>query len=103
MCKSFCCTFLAVTANDYDFHCRVPCQAFFVVDSYLIGKVEMNKIPIVLLAAYFVFNICYCKGCYNVYSYVYSYFETFETLFFDTITSEISPTVKHLLTALNNF
>ena len=66
-----------------------PSQAFLVVDCHVIGEVELNKIPL----AYFVFNICYCKECYNMYSYL-------EVLCLDANASKISPTIKHLITAL---
>lgn len=71
-----------------------PSQAF-LVDCHVIGEVELNKIPLVLLAAYFMFNICYCKGCNNMYLYL-------EVLCLDANASKISPTVKHLITALHN-
>ena len=72
-----------------------PSQAFLVVDCHVIGEVELNKIPLVLLGAYFVFNICYCKGCNNMFSYL-------EVLCLDANASKISPTVKHLITSMHN-
>ena len=68
-----------------------PSQEFF----FVIGEVELKKIPLVLLGAYFVFNICYCKGCNNMFSYL-------EVLCLDANASKISPTVKHLIISLHN-
>ena len=72
-----------------------PDQAFLVIDCQIIGEVELKNIPITLLAAYFVFNICYVKGCHNMYSYL-------EVLFLNASPDKVSPTVKHFMTALAN-
>ena len=72
-----------------------PDQAFLVIDCQIIGEVKLNDIPVTLLAAYFVFNICYVKGCCNMYTY-------FEVLFLNARPDKVSPTVKHFMTALAN-
>ena len=41
-----------------------------MVDCQLIGEVDMKKLPLYILAAYFVFNIQYIKGCSNLFGYL---------------------------------
>ena len=44
-------------------------QAFLIIDGRLIGEVkDIDTIPLVLLAAYYAFNICYPKGLGAFYS-----------------------------------
>ena len=70
-----------------------PDQTFLVIDCQMIGEVQLKNIPITLLTGYFVFNICYVKGCRNMYSYL-------EVLCLNASPDKVSPTVKHFMTAL---
>lgn len=72
-----------------------PDQAFLVVDCVIIGTVDITKIPLALLSAYFVFNICYVKGCTNVFSFL-------EVLLLNASVDKVTTAVKHFLTALQN-
>ena len=47
-----------------------PEQYFLVIDCIIIGEVKVEQLPLILLAAYFVFNICYVKGCSNMFSFL---------------------------------
>ena len=51
-----------------------PDQVFLVVDCQVIGEVELKNLTLVLLAAYFVYNICYAKGCNNFFLFWKCYF-----------------------------
>ena len=44
------------------------CQAFFVVDGQVLCEI-MNtfNIPLAILSAFYVFNICCPRGCYNFF------------------------------------
>ena len=45
-------------------------QAFLIVDCQIIDEVDAKRLPLYLLAAYFVFNVEYIKGCNNLFSYL---------------------------------
>ena len=70
-----------------------PSQAFIVVDRQIVTEVNIIDIPLVLLAAFFVFNIHYPKGSNNFYTFMEAY-----TLGFSL--SKASPTVKHFVAGL---
>ena len=69
-------------------------QGFLVVDKVIISDVKsLYDIPFVLMAAYFVFNICYPKGCSNLFSHL-------EIITLKYPPNKASPTVKHFLSSL---
>ena len=68
-------------------------QAFLVVDKQVVMDVDIKDIPIVLMSAFFVYNIHYPSGCSNFYSFM----EVF-TLGFAL--HNANPTVKHLVSSL---
>ena len=71
-------------------------QGFLVVDKTIISEIEIDyTIPFILMAAYFVFNICYPKGFSNLFSFL-------EIVTFNYPPSKSSSTVKHLLSSLQN-
>lgn len=45
-------------------------EAYFIVDKRVIDQVEVIDIPCALMAAFFVYNICYPKGCANLYTFL---------------------------------
>lgn len=70
-------------------------EAYLVVDKQVIDEVSFIDIPFVLMAAFFVYNICYPKGCNNFYS------------FLEIVTLRYSPekastSVKYLLTRISS-
>ena len=42
-------------------------SAYMIVDKCVIDTVEMVELPFALMAAFFVYNICYLRGCSNFY------------------------------------
>lgn len=71
-------------------------QTFLVVDKSILSEVPLNcTLPFVLMAAFFVFNICYPKGCSNLYSFM-------EIVTLGYPASKSSVTVKHFLSSLQN-
>ena len=42
-----------------------PVQAFLAVDRQLLTEVDILDCPLAFMTAFFVFNICYSKGCFN--------------------------------------
>lgn len=68
-------------------------QAFLVVDKQVVMEIDVEDIPIVLMSAFFVFNIHYPSGCANFYMFMEVY-----TLGFAS--DNATPTVKHLVASL---
>ncbi len=46
-----------------------PQQSFLVVDKRIVTEVDYEIAPLFLLAAFYVFNICYPVGCNNVFTF----------------------------------
>lgn len=72
-------------------------RAVLVVDCKVIGEVpNSDDYCILLISAYFVFNICYMTGCNN-------FFTLFEILLFKSTCKPdgVSLSVRYLLTSLN--
>ena len=44
-------------------------QLFLIIDCVVVTNVDVELLPLTLLLAYFVFNIKYPKGCFNLYSF----------------------------------
>ena len=44
------------------------------MDNDIVTEIELSNVPLCLLAAYFVFNIQYPKGCKNVYTFLEFFF-----------------------------
>ena len=68
-------------------------QVFLVTDNDIVTEIELSNVPLCLLAAYFVFNIQYPKGCKNVYTFL-------EVFFMGSPMENISASVKHFLATL---
>ena len=68
-------------------------QSFLVVDKQVIMEVKTCDIPLVLMSAFFIFNIHYPQGCTNLYSFM----EVFALGF---SSAKVSPTVKHFMACL---
>ena len=45
-------------------------DAYLVVDQQVIDEVPIHNLPYLLIAAFFVYNICYPKDCSNFYSFL---------------------------------
>lgn len=66
------------------------------MDKTIIFEVEvLTDIPFVLMSAFFVFNICYPKGCNNLFSFM-------EILTLNYPSLSASATVKYFLSSLEN-
>ena len=50
-----------------------PRQAFLVTDRQVVSEVNIVDIPLVLMAAFFIFNICYPPSCGNFYAFLEVY------------------------------
>ena len=71
-------------------------QAFLFIDGKLIGEVsDIELVPLVLVASYYVFNICYPKGLGAFYSIM-------EVILLNTPLSKTTPSVQHVFTSINN-
>ena len=47
-----------------------PTQAFLIIDCQVVCEVTLDDVPLALLSSFFVFNICYTRGCANVYAFL---------------------------------
>ena len=45
-------------------------QAFLVCENKVVCEISLKDIPIYLVAIYYVFNMCYPKGCTNFYAFL---------------------------------
>ena len=68
-------------------------QAFLVVDKQVVMDVAISDIPLILMSAFFVFNIQYPNGCANFYTFM----EVF-TLGFGL--ENANPSVKNFVSSL---
>ena len=70
-------------------------QCFLVTDGQIVFEIEkVQNIPLILLAAYFAFNIQYPDGCKNFYAFL-------EVVFLNVASSKVAASVKHVLSALS--
>ena len=69
-------------------------DAYLVVDQQVIDEVPIHNLPYLLIAAFFVYNICYPKGCSNFYSFL-------EISMLGYSAEKASPSVSHLLAKLS--
>ena len=47
-----------------------PTQTFLVTDQRVVTEIDIDDVPLTLMAAYFAFNICYPKGCNNFFMFM---------------------------------
>ena len=66
-----------------------------MVDGTVVDEVPIDNLPFVLMAAFFVYNICYPKGCNNFYSFL-------EVSMLKYSAVNASPSVSHLLATLSS-
>lgn len=72
-----------------------PRQAFLVVDCFVVCEIKnIGNVPLALLSAYFVFNVCYPKGLNNVYTFL-------EHALFNLKHKHITPTVGQFLAGIH--
>ena len=64
-----------------------PMQAFLVVDKHIVKEVEVSCLA-TLIAAYYVFNICYQRGLSNLFTF-------FEVLLLGMDTKRVAPYVSN--------
>ena len=69
-------------------------QSFLVVDKKILCEIEFEGIPFCLMAAFFVFNIFYPRGCSNFYSFM-------EIMTLEFPLEKASATVKHFIASIN--
>ena len=69
-------------------------DVLLVTDGMVVCDVPVAEIPLTLMSAYFVFNICYPKGTVNFFTFL-------EVLVLGFSPEKASATVKHLLSSLS--
>ena len=69
---------------------------YLVIDKQIVDQVtSVQDIPLLLMSAFFVFNICYPKGCNNFYSFL-------EVIVLNFSPEKATPSVKYLLTKVSH-
>ena len=81
---------MVVVVGDY----REPEQAFLVSENKTVCEIKTGDIPIYLLAMFYVYNMCYPKGCTNFYAFLEM------TLF--KLSVQVPSSVITLITRLNS-
>ena len=69
-------------------------QTFLVVDRTIVCECEIEDVALVLISAFFSFNVCHTPGCHN-------YFARLEYIFLGS-KSKLPASVKHLIASLEN-
>ena len=72
---------------------KAPKQSFLIIDGEIVDEIELQDIPLMLLSSFFVFNICYTRGCSNVYTFL-------EHALFNLQHKKLPPSVEHFLASL---
>ena len=70
-------------------------QIFLITDCRVITEVSHDECVLLLLSSYFVYNICYPKGCKSLFSFL-------EYTFLDTCLDKLSPLVKQFLANIDS-
>ena len=73
---------------------RNPIQGFLVCEKKMICEIPTKESPIYLLALYYIFNMCYPKGCNNFYAFI-------EIGIFNLGVKNVPITIGTFLTRLN--
>lgn len=74
----------------------IEAQCHLVTDCQIICQGKVSQIPALLLAAFYVFNICYPPGCKNFYSFM-------EVIILGNPIKKAAPSVKHVYASLFNW
>jgi len=73
---------------------KVPKQSFLIIDCEMVNEIDIQDVPLALLSCFFVFNICYTRGCGNVYTFL-------EHALFSLHHKKFPPSIDHFLAALH--
>ena len=83
----------AARVEPYVAVCGEDLKAYLVVDKQVIDRVNIENLPITLLSAFFVYSICYPKGCVNFYTFL-------EITMLHYSAEKAPASIKHLLTKI---
>ena len=72
-----------------------PREGYLVIENTVMSKIKIEELPIVLFAAYYVFNIEYCVGTRNFYQFL-------EIIFLNVPVPKTKTRLNHLLNMLDN-
>ena len=57
---------MVIIVGDY----KNPLQAFLVCEKQILCEISTEDLPVSLLVPYYIFNMCYPKGCNNFYTFI---------------------------------
>jgi len=66
-----------------------PKEGYLVIENTVMSKIKVDELPIVLFAAYYVFNIEYVPGTRNFYQFL-------ETIFLNVSVPKTKTRLNHL-------
>jgi len=72
-----------------------PKDGYLVIENIVMSRIKVEELPIVLFAAYYVFNIEYTAGTRNFYQFL-------ETIFLNVTVPKTKTRLNHLLNMLDN-
>ena len=81
---------LVIITGDY----RDAVQAVLVFENDIVYDISTDTIPVSLLSFYYVYNLCYPKGCNNFYAFI-------EAGLFNIDVRNMPTSVTNFLTRIN--
>ena len=78
--------------SPYFFITSSPRQALLIVDKSVVCDCKVEDVALLLISAFFCFNICYTPGCHNFFAFLGCIFLGSK--------AKVPASVKHLLAAL---
>ena len=72
-----------------------PKDGYLVIENIVMSRIKVEELPIVLFAAYYVFNIEYTTGTRNFYQFL-------EAIFLNVTVPKTKTRLNHLLNMLDN-
>ena len=73
---------------------KEPKQCFLVIDGEVVNEIDFRDVPLALLSSFFVFNICYPRGCANFYTFL-------EHALFSLCHKKLPASIEHFLAAID--
>ena len=70
-----------------------PDQGFLIVDCMVVFEIELQRMPLYILASYFVFNIEYPRGLHNLFTYL-------EIELMGANPNKVAASIKYFITAV---
>ena len=73
---------------------KEPKQGYLVIDGQEVTEIDIHDVPLALLSSFFVFNICYPRGCGNFYTFL-------QHALFNLTHKKLPASISHFLVAIH--